>query len=404
MKKRLSKVRDARSAIAYEHDLAHRWQRLPIPITLPLINGDACQLLHAGRPGGPQGPDMRDAVVAFAPGKRGEQGGRAGDIEFHIRCSDWYTHQHHTDPRYNNVILHVVLVFDLAQPITRQDGQSIPVCSLLDLVPATMPVTLPATSQVTSPETALQDQPATLARPCESIMPELSKDERDDLLHHAGLQRFEQKTQALLAQLRELRPSGPFCSFSAYDTCLIPALAEALGFGRDRAFFRAAGLRLIGLPAGVPEPLGRSPAPPKLDAGRLRMLGELVEQWRGEGAWESARQMLMSNAALSALRGMFGAIGHARADILICNVMLPFAAAVAQLENDQPLSERALHLYNDYPALASNQVTRAMRLQLQLEREPRQACALQGLQHIYAHTCREKRCDDCLVTHWRKAT
>ncbi|HLX59349.1 MAG TPA: DUF2851 family protein, partial [Ktedonobacteraceae bacterium] len=123
-----------------ELDLVHRWLTLPLAQSLPLTGGSACQLLYAGRPGGPQGPDIRDAVLQFAPENAAAQEERiTGDVEFHIRCSDWYTHRHHTDVRYNNVILHVVLIFDSAGPILRQNGQAIPICSLNDLVPAIFP-------------------------------------------------------------------------------------------------------------------------------------------------------------------------------------------------------------------------------------------------------------------------
>lgn len=36
----------------------------------------------------------------------------SGNIELHIKSSDWYAHQHHLDEAYNNVVLHVVYEHD----------------------------------------------------------------------------------------------------------------------------------------------------------------------------------------------------------------------------------------------------------------------------------------------------
>ena len=411
-----------------EHDLAHRWQSLPFAQILPLTSGETCSMLYAGRPGGPQGPDMRDAVLQFTSEPVSERDARiTGDVEFHIRCSDWYTHRHHTDERYNKVILHVVLIFDSAGPILRQDGQAVPVCSLNDLVPSIFPQPL---------------------WPCQCIMPSLSAEEGMALLQRAGLLRFEQKTQALLVQLSASRSRPPF---SAYDVCLIPALVEALGYGRDRAFFRAIGLRLVGLASEIPEPAGHAATPAPLDAGRLRASGKLVEQWRVTGAWETIRRAIFNvdgderdtdrshckggggvemggdpcgrprpstdglvldgrprpstdrltdkhvANTVSGLRALFPDLSTARADILICNVILPFAAAIAHIEQDDALLSQARKIYTTFPRLASNQVTRSMYRQLGLQGEPKDACQQQGLHYIYAQTCREKQCDTCIV-------
>ena len=359
-----------------EQDLAQRWHALPPVQSLPLTGGEVCYLHYAGRSGGPQGPDIRDAVLQFAPAHPDAAEGRiTGDVEFHVRCSDWYAHQHHTDPRYNNVILHVVLIVDSVGPVLRQDGQVIPICSLNDLVPAIFPHPL---------------------WPCQCIIPSMNMEARAALLQRAGMLRFEQKTQNLLEHLRASRPYAPF---SACDVCLIPALVEAMGYGRDRAFFRAVGKRLVGIASDIPEPAGRAAEPSPLDAGRLRTSGKLVEQWRIKGAWKTIRQVIMDGLApaLDALRAIFADLGPARADILICNVVLPFAAAVAHIEQDQPLLEYAQELYLAYPALASNQVTRSMYRQLGLEREPKNACQQQGLHYIYVQTCRDKRCAACIV-------
>jgi hypothetical protein len=100
---------------------------------------------------------------------------------------------------------------------------------------------------------------------------------------------------------------------------------------------------------------------------------------------------------LDSLRAIFTGMGKARADILICNVVLPFAMAVGLIENDHTLVMQAQSLYQSYPSLSSNRITRTMSIQLQLADEPAGACQQQGLHYIYQQTCKEKRCDECIV-------
>jgi hypothetical protein len=52
------------------------------------------------------GPDFKQAII-----KIGEVTW-AGNVEIHIRSSDWYKHQHQKDMKYNSVILHVVYEHD----------------------------------------------------------------------------------------------------------------------------------------------------------------------------------------------------------------------------------------------------------------------------------------------------
>ena len=392
----------------YEEEIARRWWALPLNVNLPLSNGESCQLIYAGRPGGSPGPDIRDAVLSFTSCPSGtdyagidsQVENTVGDVEIHVRATEWFTHQHHTDVRYNNVVLHIVLIYDNSRPTLRQDGIVIPTCSLNDLS-----------------STTRNRQP--MQWPCHHVIAHLHEEERTHLFILAGTLRFEMKTQVFFELLSDARPSD---IFSAYDVCLIPALAEALGFGRDRAFFRAAGLHLIGAIKTIPEPLGRSPQPSSLDINRLHMLRKLVEQWRTTGAWDTLRQALLTTsritpqgdasvptqhhptpaptrqlAGLHQLRNIFLGLGMARTDILICNIVLPFAAAVAQKENDSVLAEFTRNLFVAYPGLSSNQITRAMCKQLLLKSEPRGACQQQGLHFIYAQTCREKRCNECLI-------
>jgi len=57
----------------------------------------------------------------------------AGNIEIHIKSSDWYAHQHQNDPTYDNVILHIVWEHDV--DVFRRNNISIPTLELKKITP-----------------------------------------------------------------------------------------------------------------------------------------------------------------------------------------------------------------------------------------------------------------------------
>lgn len=68
------------------------------------------------------GPDFFNAQITIGNQKW------AGNLEIHLKSSDWYLHHHQNDDNYNNVILHVVWEHD--SPIFRKDNSEIPVLEL----------------------------------------------------------------------------------------------------------------------------------------------------------------------------------------------------------------------------------------------------------------------------------
>lgn len=52
----------------------------------------------------------------------------AGNVEIHLKASDWFAHRHEFDHRYENVILHVVWESDI--PVLRKDGSEVSVLEL----------------------------------------------------------------------------------------------------------------------------------------------------------------------------------------------------------------------------------------------------------------------------------
>lgn len=75
------------------------------------------------------GPDFFNAQLIIGNQKW------AGNIEIHVKSSDWYLHHHETDVNYNNVILHVVWEHDT--PVFRNDNTEIPTLELKNYVDET---------------------------------------------------------------------------------------------------------------------------------------------------------------------------------------------------------------------------------------------------------------------------
>ena len=84
--------------------------------------GELLQVLQVGQPNKHAGPDFFNAKVVVAGTMW------SGNVEIHVRSSEWNGHGHEQDPAYNNVILHVVLEDDL--PVKRADGSFMPTLEL----------------------------------------------------------------------------------------------------------------------------------------------------------------------------------------------------------------------------------------------------------------------------------
>lgn len=72
------------------------------------------------------GPDFFNAQIIIDAQKW------AGNVEIHVKSSDWYVHHHEKDPGYENVILHVVWEHD--SEIYRSNNTEIPVLELKNYV------------------------------------------------------------------------------------------------------------------------------------------------------------------------------------------------------------------------------------------------------------------------------
>ncbi|MBK0382501.1 DUF2851 family protein [Pedobacter sp. SD-b] len=96
------------------------------PLGLRTTNGEVLQIISTGIHNKDAGPDFHQSKI-----KIGETIW-AGNIEIHLKSSDWLKHHHDVDKAYDNVILHVVWEYDV--DIKRTDGTIIPVLELKDII------------------------------------------------------------------------------------------------------------------------------------------------------------------------------------------------------------------------------------------------------------------------------
>ncbi|HEY7355413.1 MAG TPA: DUF2851 family protein [Ktedonobacterales bacterium] len=392
-----------------ESDVARRWASGElIGVPLRTTSGERLTVLYPGRPGGGAGPDFRDAVIRL-----GDARTLCGDVEVHLRGGDWRAHGHDGDPRYRRVILHVVLANDL-QPTRLADGAAVPVLALADVA---SPPTLPLPSKDAG------------QWPCQRDAARLAERDLLGLLDQAGEARFLEKAAAFQAQLAAAAEQAEAASqdaqpgWSVESRLLFVALAEGLGYGREREAFRAVGEQLVMLAPTLTSPahvyeglLAKLTAAPRLDRQRLAALTRLAARWRAAGPWPQLwgtlsriqsdndtevllRALMMSGetyqVATRKSDSPAESLSDGRAAILVWNVSLPFAYGWALLHEDDALAKRAYILALEFPGLPSNQITRAMQQQLLLPKHPRMALAQQGLHHIHKCWCREKICEAC---------
>ncbi|GAB3514094.1 DUF2851 family protein [Emticicia fontis] len=97
---------------------------------LRTTNQEPIKVLKTGILNTDAGPDFSQARVQIGEIEW------AGNIEIHIKSSDWNNHNHQFDGAYNNVILHVVWEHD--NPILRNDGSEIPTLALKSITDITL--------------------------------------------------------------------------------------------------------------------------------------------------------------------------------------------------------------------------------------------------------------------------
>lgn len=150
------------------------------------------------------GPDFRDAILV------GPTGELRGDVAIHRDSRDWFRHGHSDDPRYANVVLHVI-----AGPPTgsSNEGRSA----------NTENIALPRYVLNLASAQALEcGSSGVPGFPCSGSNPL-------DTLHALGVSRFAKRAAQLLTRLETTSGTG------AYDQIAWEEIAIAFGYGGNEA-------------------------------------------------------------------------------------------------------------------------------------------------------------------------
>jgi len=410
---------------------------------LTSFEDELVSVIYPGRTNGDNGPDFRDAVIVHNSHLT------KGDVEVHVKSSDWYSHQHHSDAEYNNVILHVVVWHDCNSATLLQSGKPVPVLCLAK---------------------ALQHQAYLLPYqlPCFQILDYMDKQTLGELLNTAGEERFKQKVthfQAEILRLAQKEEAGQV---------LFRGMMRALGYAKNTKPFEdladsmplnsiesREGLAtkqalLLGTAGLLPSQRWQGKSAREKEVQELEQIWQsadkiakhmnesdwnlshiypnnspvrriiaqsyLLERYRdgkllagilqlvkeallpgghrvlengltvdGDGYWRDHFDFdVRSKTKISAL------LGNNKAGEIAVNVILPFTFSWGELANEAKLTEHIIELYCNYPKLAENCITQHMKMQLCLEKSiDFTACHQQGLIHIFRNYCREGRCSEC---------
>ncbi len=179
------------------------WQNRLWPTHLCVAtDGRRINILHPGTLNTDAGPDFSNASIKI------DDQYWCGNIEIHVRASDWFRHGHHTDPAYDTVILHVVEVSDA--DIYRSNGEKIP-----QLVMA-------CARDFSERYDRFLNNPSG-SMPCAAEIPQIPPLHLSDCITALGMQRLQEKADRVSGLARE----------RGWSEALYITLARSLGFGTN---------------------------------------------------------------------------------------------------------------------------------------------------------------------------
>lgn len=411
MTQRGTKKRPAHFPTGKEKFIQWIWEKQLITGSLLTEDFQRITIVSAGRPNSEDGPDFKDAVVGFHSGKATKQ--LRGDVEIHISANDWYLHNHHKDPKYNNVILHIITKGNAKNCLTTSGIE----VSSFDISKWTIKP-FPALFKDYKKESLINRDFT-----CKHKKG-ISFDNLTSLIESQGLQRFEQRKQKFktLAQ-KQGTEQAIYCgimeslgyvrneeSFAKLATLADIEKLKHIVSAKDAensvniiktALLGTAGLLTNNLQSLWEEiqkhfPTTMTPQewqlfkvrPRGFPSNRINGISHFLADTLSKGLYNSLLDCEI-NQITKALQSKSLLIGENCARTITLNVCLPFMA------NTKKEAETA---YRSHKALPKNHITNYMKKILwKPSKKQNYEIYQQGLIHIYHNFCKSKSCNTCPV-------
>lgn len=176
------------------------WKQRMMGLPLVTVDGQEVKIIATGIHNRDAGPDFLGARVRIGTQEWG------GNVEIHVKASDWYRHGHDSDPAYDNVILHVVALDDAR--IARAEGSEIPQIT----------ITLPESFFRMYARLSGKIDRAN----CEPWLAQVPQLQRADWLSTLAIERIQMKADRILECVKSLNGD--------WNQATFVMLARALGF------------------------------------------------------------------------------------------------------------------------------------------------------------------------------
>ena len=415
--------------------LHYIWQHQMLGTGLTTTDGQPVVVLRPGELNRDAGPDFFNARVSVGGVEW------AGNIEIHLRSSDWNQHHHSSDKAYNSIILHVVYEYD--RPILMENGTEPSTLELKPFIHPSLVANYDALMAPSAPQTV----------PCVRRLPSVPPFIVNSFLDRLAVERIEAKSEVVRRLLNESRGNWEqtcYWLMAHYFGGKVNALPfELVAKATDPRFLarwkdnpRRIEALLMGQ-AGLLEGYFEDDYPRQLQADyeALRAGASLIPidsyLWRffriRPSAFPTIRLSQFANLLATSdnlfsrlleitdvkeMEQLFNCsaadywdnhyhfdqpterksvkrVGRMQADSLIINAWIPLLFVYGEVRGQQQYKEQALNLLQQLPAEDNAIVRRFAPAAL----VPENAAQSQALIQLYNHYCSSRRCLDCRLGH-----